>query len=225
MPVKSAIVFGKSRSLNLACCLFSFWRYRSNFVEAYFTFFTFTHSTWTSQSFLVSVLHCAATTVNQFWHISSFHQDSLALLNRSPLLPSFSSTNLLSASMDSLFLDISYKWNHILCGLLCLAPFMAHRAFEVHPSCVVLVVQLLSCVQFFAAPWTAACQPSLSFIISWSLLRFMSTESVTPSSHLILCHSLSFGFFLWFAPFLLLSTILLHGYSTSHLPIHQRMEI
>ena len=98
--------------------------------------------------------------------------------------------------MDSLFLDISYKWNHILCGLSCLAPFMAHRAFEVHPSCVVFVVQLLGCVQFFAAPWTAACQASLSFIISWSLLRFMSTESVTPSSHLILCHSLSFGFFL-----------------------------
>ena len=71
-----------------------------------------------------------------------------------------------------------------------MAPFMAHRAFEVHPSCVVLVVQLLSCVQFFAAPWTAACQPSLSFIISWSLLKLLSIESVMPSKHLILCHPL-----------------------------------
>ena len=39
-------------------------------------------------------------------------------------------------------------------------------------------------------PWTAACQASLSFTISWSLLKFMSIESVTPSNHLILCHSL-----------------------------------
>ena len=39
-------------------------------------------------------------------------------------------------------------------------------------------------------PWTAACQASLSFIISWSLLKLMSIESVMPSSHLILGHPL-----------------------------------
>ena len=48
------------------------------------------------------------------------------------------------------------------------------------------VVQSLSCVQFFATPWTAACQTPLSITISWSLLRFMFTESVMPSNHLIL---------------------------------------
>ena len=48
------------------------------------------------------------------------------------------------------------------------------------------VVQSLSCVQFFATPWTAACQAPLSITISWSLLRFMFTESVMPSNHLIL---------------------------------------
>ena len=37
-------------------------------------------------------------------------------------------------------------------------------------------------------PWTASCQPSLSFIISWSLLKLLSIESVMPSKHLILCH-------------------------------------
>ena len=37
----------------------------------------------------------------------------------------------------------------------------------------------------------AACQASLSFSISWSLLKFMSIESVMPSNHLILCHPLS----------------------------------
>ena len=39
-------------------------------------------------------------------------------------------------------------------------------------------------------PWTAACQASLSFINSWSLLKPMSIESVMPSNHLILCHPL-----------------------------------
>ena len=39
-------------------------------------------------------------------------------------------------------------------------------------------------------PWTAACQASLSFTISWSLLKLMSIKSVMPSNHLILCHPL-----------------------------------
>ena len=39
-------------------------------------------------------------------------------------------------------------------------------------------------------PWTAACQVSLSFTISQSLLQLMSIELVMPSSHLILCHPL-----------------------------------
>jgi len=39
-------------------------------------------------------------------------------------------------------------------------------------------------------PWIAICQASLSFTISWSLLKLMSLESVMPSNHLILCHPL-----------------------------------
>ena len=39
----------------------------------------------------------------------------------------------------------------------------------------------------FATPWTAVCQAPLSFTVSWSLLRFMSIESVMLSNHLILC--------------------------------------
>ena len=49
-----------------------------------------------------------------------------------------------------------------------------------------VVVQSLSHVQLFASPGTAAHQASLSFTISWSLLRFMSVESMVPSNHLIL---------------------------------------
>ena len=51
-------------------------------------------------------------------------------------------------------------------------------------------VQLLSRVQLFAIPWTAARQASLFFTISWSLLRLISIESVMPSNHFILCHFL-----------------------------------
>ena len=52
------------------------------------------------------------------------------------------------------------------------------------------VIQSLSHVWFFATPWTAACQASLSFTISLSLFKLMSIESVMPSNHLILCLSL-----------------------------------
>ena len=47
------------------------------------------------------------------------------------------------------------------------------------------VVQSLSHVQLFATTWTAARQASLSFAISWSLLKLMSIELVMPSNHLI----------------------------------------
>ena len=52
------------------------------------------------------------------------------------------------------------------------------------------LVQSLSHVWFFVTPWTAAHQASLSITNSWSLPKPMSTESVMPSSHLILCHPL-----------------------------------
>ena len=55
-----------------------------------------------------------------------------------------------------------------------------------------VVVQSLSHVHLFAIPCTAAHRASLSFTISWSLLRLMSIESVMPSNHLILCHPLLF---------------------------------
>ena len=48
------------------------------------------------------------------------------------------------------------------------------------------VVQLLSRVQLFVTPWTAAYQASLSITNSGSLLKLMSIESVIPSNHLIL---------------------------------------
>ena len=52
---------------------------------------------------------------------------------------------------------------------------------------IIVVVQSLSHVQFFATPWTAAHQAPLFSTISQSLLKFTSTESVLLSNHLILC--------------------------------------
>ena len=51
---------------------------------------------------------------------------------------------------------------------------------------IIVVVQSLSCVRLFVT-WTVAHQASLSFAISWSLLKFVSIESVMPSNHLIIC--------------------------------------
>ena len=57
-------------------------------------------------------------------------------------------------------------------------------------------VQLLSHVQLFVTPWTAALQASLSITNSRSLPKFMSIKLVMPSNHLILC-----------CPLLLLSSV------------------
>ena len=51
-------------------------------------------------------------------------------------------------------------------------------------------VHSLSHVRLFTIPWTTACQASLSITNSQSLLRLISSESVMPSNHLILCHAL-----------------------------------
>ena len=54
--------------------------------------------------------------------------------------------------------------------------------------CCCLVAQLCP---IFCARWSAAHQASLSFTISWSLLKLMSIESVMPSNQLVLCHPLT----------------------------------
>ena len=51
-------------------------------------------------------------------------------------------------------------------------------------------VQSLSHVWFFATPWTAVHQASLSITNSWSLVKLTSIESMMPSNHLIPCHPL-----------------------------------
>ena len=60
------------------------------------------------------------------------------------------------------------------------------RVLQLRPQSV----QLLGHVRFFATPWTAALQASLSTTNSRRFLKLMSIESVMPSNHLILRHPL-----------------------------------
>ena len=51
-------------------------------------------------------------------------------------------------------------------------------------------VQSLSHIQFFATPWTAACQAALSITNSWNLLKLTFIELVMPFNNLIFCRPL-----------------------------------
>ena len=77
------------------------------------------------------------------------------------------------------------------CQIICrfttiLQRFTFKRSFSIkfYLGDVVAVVQLLSCVQLFATPWTAA-----RFTITWSLLKLMFIELMMLA---ILCHHLLF---------------------------------
>ena len=74
------------------------------------------------------------------------------------------------------------------------------------------VVWSLSRVQLFATPCAAARQASLSFTISWSLLRFMSIQSVMLSNHpcgWVIFHCLSVPYL--FYPSLSMDFLQQHG--------------
>ena len=80
--------------------------------------------------------------------------------------------------------------------LLPVSPLVSNRSCQlVNVSCCTVLlyfskscfVQLLSHVQLLVTPWIEVCQAPLSSTVSWSLFKFMSTESVMLSNHLILC--------------------------------------
>ena len=73
--------------------------------------------------------------------------------------------------------------SHMLCARHYTKNFTEINSFNHCCSATKLCPTLCHCMD-------AAHQASLSFAISWSLLKFMSIESVMPSSHLILCHPL-----------------------------------
>ena len=74
-----------------------------------------------------------------------------------------------------------------ICQVLCKAFGKSQRHIALH---LIVIVQSFSFVQLFWTPQTAACQVSLSFTVSQSLLKHMSIEPVMPYNHLILCRPL-----------------------------------
>ena len=62
-----------------------------------------------------------------------------------------------------------------------------------------VVVQLLNCVWPFVTPWTAFCQASLSFMVSWSLPKFMSMKSAMLSWKIVYLQDFV-HFFFWSWP-------------------------
>jgi len=111
------------------------------------------------------------------------------------LLPPTSSPLSLSFSQFMSILNLSGKLESLTFTIF----FLSHSdqlkmftGFSLNGVCIVrhnpfAVVQALSHVQLFATTWIIAHQASLSFTISWSLLKLMSIELVTPSNYLILC--------------------------------------
>ena len=83
---------------------------------------------------------------------------------------------------DSIFRKLGVKQDILLGGEdhIAIMDILHFRTGSCH------VDQLLSCVRLFAIPWTAARQAPLSSAVSWSLLKFMSTESVMLSNDLLL---------------------------------------
>ena len=84
---------------------------------------------------------------------------------------------------------VSFNLGSLGCAIFCLVCRGPWEWMLKLLPCIsfLIFVQLLRHVQLFATPWTAARQASLSITISWSLLKFMSIESVMPSNHLVLC--------------------------------------
>ena len=72
--------------------------------------------------------------------------------------------------------------------------FISNSSFPVYVLIYVLLLFSSSVVSDSATPWTAAHQASLSFSISQSLLNLMSSESMMPSNHLVLCCSCPLSF-------------------------------
>ena len=85
--------------------------------------------------------------------------------------------------------------NPDFCSTLDAGPSGALDSTVLSNNNFLVVVQSLSHVQLFATPWTTACQASLSFTISQSLLKLMSIEPMMPSNHLVLCHPFSSSVF------------------------------
>ena len=119
-----------------------------------------------------------------YWiHLIKVPKSSLHLL-------SFISTELPEGKPSFLTWIKSSNWSSSFQISLWNTLFMCNLSDILQCKSNYAVIQSLSHVQLFVTPWTVACQTSLSFTISQSLLKLMSIELVILSNHLILCQQL-----------------------------------
>ena len=122
------------------------------------------------------------------------HSSSVGILHQGVL---FRSSHLKCLSIPWLCIISLYaafsSWH---CYYLCFSLFplecrlWKETCWFAHCCILIVVVRSLSHVWVFETPWTEACQASLSFTVSQSLLKLMCIDSVMPSNHLILCRPL-----------------------------------
>ena len=91
--------------------------------------------------------------------------------------------------MLMLFVLSCKTWNIVKPGAWLARPPPGAQQSQ-NSSPILSVIQSLNHVWLFVTPWTVACQASLSFTISRSLLKLMPIELVMPSNNLILCRPL-----------------------------------
>ena len=63
-------------------------------------------------------------------------------------------TNLPSISIDLPILDTSYKWNHTVCGFLCLTSFTEHNIFKFIYTVAFISASFLSMAEKYTTVWT-----------------------------------------------------------------------
>ena len=109
------------------------------------------------------------------------------LFDQDIFLISFWTLSLTRGLFGSLVFYFNY-WGVSQISFCCYLYF--HSFIETKALIQIVAVPLLIYAQLFVIPWMAACLFSLAFLISQSLLKFISMESVMLSNHLILCCSL-----------------------------------
>ena len=125
---------------------------------------------------------------------SSTHTTSIWLIADSDCVDSYKDETINMGSTPTLGLIVSPLPKIYLhsdpCDLIC--KYWVYRCNLLRWSHIrLLVAQFLSCVRLSATLRPIAHQASLSFTISQSLLRLMTTESVMPPSYLVLCFPFS----------------------------------
>ena len=83
---------------------------------------------------------------------------------------------------------LALRFTYLITGSKWVGTFLVRFCSCLCFSYLLLLLSSHWVVSDSAVPWTVACQASLSFTISWSLVRLTSIELMLPSNHLILCH-------------------------------------